>query len=446
MGKEMVKGKDKKSKNGGFLFLLVLSILSFGLSQQCVFASGYMVPEQCGKSTAMGGAFSAISDDLSAVYFNPAGLAFQKGKRAFTSFSASYIYDCHFNRAPDHISPHWRKATLQTDLIMAPFVAISDDLGLDRWTFAFSGFAPYGAIFNWPDDGPQRYLMRYERLYIVKVGPSAAYQARDNLSFGFGLFSVWSYYAIEVDLDALYSPGYTDILTESPKTRVPMKMHTSDKGYSYDLGILYKPSNWLSIGLHYVPGFTMKYMGKIKAKIPPDFQPIFGKFMLVDNTVVIHIPQYAQVGMAFQLSRKFLASLEAMWIDWSVMKSYHIQLKENPLKINLIEYPKEWDDMVEFRAGFEYSAGKSTAFRFGYLNDPSPIDNEHFWLDVPDCSKQAITLGVGQRVSDKAVLDFGYAHYFLKERRIRSSTQRPPMLGKFKVSYDIFSLSLNYKF
>jgi len=39
------------------------------------------------RALAMGGAFSAISDDLSAIYWNPAGLATQKKKQATASYS-----------------------------------------------------------------------------------------------------------------------------------------------------------------------------------------------------------------------------------------------------------------------------------------------------------------------------------------------------------------------
>ncbi|MBW7872364.1 MAG: outer membrane protein transport protein [Ignavibacteria bacterium] len=44
-----------------------------------IFASGFQLNEVGAKAMAMGGAFAGLSNDLSAFYFNPAGLAFMKG-------------------------------------------------------------------------------------------------------------------------------------------------------------------------------------------------------------------------------------------------------------------------------------------------------------------------------------------------------------------------------
>ncbi len=43
------------------------------------FAGGYQLNEQGARAVGMGGAFVARASDPSAIYYNPAGLAFQKG-------------------------------------------------------------------------------------------------------------------------------------------------------------------------------------------------------------------------------------------------------------------------------------------------------------------------------------------------------------------------------
>ena len=55
--------------------IIVLSALVVGV----MFAGGYQLNEQDARAVGMGGAFVATASDPSAIYFNPAGLAFQSG-------------------------------------------------------------------------------------------------------------------------------------------------------------------------------------------------------------------------------------------------------------------------------------------------------------------------------------------------------------------------------
>ena len=85
-----------KKNNTRILITITLGICLY--SHGIVLGSGYMVPEQGGKAIGMAGAFVAIADDPSAVFFNPAGLAKQKGTRLYINDSNSFIYYGKYNR------------------------------------------------------------------------------------------------------------------------------------------------------------------------------------------------------------------------------------------------------------------------------------------------------------------------------------------------------------
>ncbi|MDZ4122342.1 MAG: hypothetical protein U1C33_07955, partial [Candidatus Cloacimonadaceae bacterium] len=53
----------------------VMLLLLFGLAAN-LFAGGFALTGVGSRATAMGGAFRAVSDDASAMFWNPAGLAF----------------------------------------------------------------------------------------------------------------------------------------------------------------------------------------------------------------------------------------------------------------------------------------------------------------------------------------------------------------------------------
>ena len=51
------------------------------VSSSCVWGAAFSILEIGARATGMGGAFVAVASDSSAIYYNPAGLAFQDGLR-----------------------------------------------------------------------------------------------------------------------------------------------------------------------------------------------------------------------------------------------------------------------------------------------------------------------------------------------------------------------------
>ena len=58
-----------------YLFSFLFSLILGGN----LVAGGFQLNEHGAKAMAMGGAFAGLANDLSAFYFNPAGLAFMNG-------------------------------------------------------------------------------------------------------------------------------------------------------------------------------------------------------------------------------------------------------------------------------------------------------------------------------------------------------------------------------
>ncbi len=410
-------------------------------------AGGYFVSEQGGWAVGMGGAFTAVAQDLSSVFYNPAGVAKLKGCNALFNLSNAILYNGEFYRAADHLADSYPVSELENHLVIGPMAAITDDLGTENWTIGLAGFAPYGAVFDWPDWGTQKYMMRYERLYIVKSGLVIGWQATDRLALGANIDAVIAYYSVDIFQDALYTPGLTDVLMEDPNTRIRSQLRTGARSFTADVGLLYDITDRLTLGIHYVPAIQLRFKGDITTQIPPPMQPVFGESIQIYSEVPIDTPQYCQLGLSYRLGHRWLLSGEGVWMDWSkAMQRYEILLGENPLNFEKVYLPKNWKDRIEVRLGVQYQATKRFALRAGFLNDPSPIPDESFWLDVPDCSKQGYSLGLGWRATEKLTLDLSYAYYHIKERNIDYSTQRPPLLGKFRINFDIAAISVSYKF
>ena len=68
--------------------IVIFSVLSAGLSEKA--HTAFEFKNRGGRSAALGGAYTAVSDDVEAVWWNPAGLRLLKDIQADTSYTAMY--------------------------------------------------------------------------------------------------------------------------------------------------------------------------------------------------------------------------------------------------------------------------------------------------------------------------------------------------------------------
>jgi long-chain fatty acid transport protein len=168
--------------------------------------TGYYNGDLGARASGRGGAFVARADDVTAVSYNPAGLAkihgtiFEVGNQL--SFNA---YD--YTRAPtldygqSSTAPPlvtFRTVSNGTPWQAAdPLLGVASDLGLPDWGFALAAFAPPGiSRVQYPlgpgagfDEGGQRYMMVSREAIIVDYAASAAWKHGDV--FGVGATLAW---------------------------------------------------------------------------------------------------------------------------------------------------------------------------------------------------------------------------------------------------------------
>ena len=71
----IIGGKEYKKRMRSLAPLLVIIVCS----AQLAFGSAFAINELGGRAQGMGGAFTAVADDPTAIFFNPAGIAYLKG-------------------------------------------------------------------------------------------------------------------------------------------------------------------------------------------------------------------------------------------------------------------------------------------------------------------------------------------------------------------------------
>jgi long-chain fatty acid transport protein len=161
---------------------------------------GYYAGALGAAAAGRAGAFTAKADDLTAVAYNPAGLAkirgtiFQVGNR-FSHNAVSYTRatTLDWGNAAGGTPPSVSFAEVnngQPWQVAEPLLGVASDLGLRDWGFALAAYAPPGiSRISFPDDGGQRYQMLSREAIILNYTASAAWKLRDV--FGVGATVQW---------------------------------------------------------------------------------------------------------------------------------------------------------------------------------------------------------------------------------------------------------------
>jgi len=175
--------------------MVTLSIASIGKPAE---AAGLYLSERGVRPLGRGGAFVAGADDLSAIVYNPAGLA-DVGKTflldgPYVNFSSDYTRrtivrqtDPNTGETVSEQVQSFAPVQGSTPFLPIPTVGFSF-VPKDKWTVAFGLWAPYAGIATYPEKqngqpAPQRYSLLSAPVELL-ISSLIVESLRNNIFFG----------------------------------------------------------------------------------------------------------------------------------------------------------------------------------------------------------------------------------------------------------------------
>ena len=155
--------------------LLVLFSTIF-LITTSAFGSAFAIPEQGAKAAAMGGAFVALADDPSAIFFNPAGLAQQRERRLMGG--ATIInFSNEFRGDPTDVFTSGQEGFYRRHTFNVPNVYGIIPIG-NNLTVGVGLYAAYGLRTNWQEPWVGRFIAIDTNLKTASVQPTIAWLSK----------------------------------------------------------------------------------------------------------------------------------------------------------------------------------------------------------------------------------------------------------------------------
>ncbi len=387
--------------------LLLLPLAAFG--------GGFQLNEHGARAVGQGGAWVARAYDPSAIYFNPAGLAFQRG--TFVSLGTTFI-------APR--AKYYGIGTGQLNMNNQVFTPIngyitsslSDDL-----VVGIGVMNPYGLGTEWPTAWTGRYITTKADLISFFVTPTVSYKVTDDLSVGVGV----NYVTGSAKLSRIIS----DPFAQQEHTAT---VDASGTGWGFNIGLLYRPTEDLSVGASYRSGVTIDATGSAT------FKPGLSVFPAGDVTATLNLPATGYIGVAYAVSENLEVEFDYQYVGWSSYDSLTVVFKADP---SLPGDPKLFEDTYILRWGAEYTMDR-LQLRLGYFFDNNPVKDRYLEPTLPDVDRHGFNAGAGYAVSQNISLDVFFM--YLKGVQRTVSGTYVGLDGTYSTTATLFGVNLTYGF
>ena len=424
-----------------------LAILFF-LTAIPAFPSGFQLNTQGARAMGMGLAFTAVANDPSAIFFNPAGLGWQKhfetevGGSFITKTKGDFTGENPYPGIGDSEREHKTTFVLPTLYVVAPLTSeINLGLGI---------FSPYGLGFRW-DNAEKfsgRFIAQNAVIQSVDLNPVLSFQATPAIAIAVGA----DYRVSKVQLErneAAINP-FTNSVVDVAHIKLNSEL-TDNHGWGWNAGVLVRPIPQLSFGAAYRSKIKVDYDGtaKFERRLTGDarFDPIVAiqlKDLVAAKQAVqtsIDFPSSVNLGAAITLPGQLTVSGEADWTEWTKFKSLDITFPD--LTGRDLHRPTDWKNSWAYRGGLEKKFS-NFAVRAGYYRDKTPQPVEDAGPILADNDRDAYSLGFGYDTERWGV---DVSDLYIKFKRLDTAGRsHDNFFGQYKESANIFAFSLRLSF
>lgn len=380
--------------------------------------AGFALIEQ--NASGLGNAYAgaaAVAEDASTIFFNPAGMT----------------------RLPDRqvvVAGHLIKPQAEFSGTVSPAVGGGQGGDAGGWALVPNGYfafrltpdvhlgvglnSPFGLKTEYDPDWIGRYQAIKSELKTININPSIAYKVSDTLSLGAGLNIQWIEATLTNRIPILGQPLVT--------------IKGDDYGWGYNLGALWQVTPATRVGLSYRSEVDYTLEGT-SSTTAPVVGPLNGPV-----TADVTLPDSASLSLFHKLSPRWDLLADVSWTGWSDFDDLPIRGTIDKTTI------ENWDDNLRYSLGATWHMSEKWSLRGGVAYDEAPVSDLYRTPRIPDGARTWVAVGGQYRLSERSVLDFGYAHLFVNDPGLRSADNGTALNGEYDSQVDILSAQLTLNF
>ncbi len=434
---------SKKSIIASIVFTLFYSVSS-------IFAGTIFIPPGA-RANSMAGAFVAVADDATAIYWNPAGLTNLEG----TGIEGSIFYigaEAKGSRSLLNVDNPINADELMLGKIYptepgvyqskvfetkAVFPFIAGYTKVNDIVVAVGCYVVGGGGGKWEDAvkaGADDLKALVDASYGFVVGNiSGAKKIGSNLSIGVGLNFIYMQDNAEIEKAYFATTG-------SPFYSYDLKMERKGTGSGIELigGALYSPLDKLQLALTLRSGAALKINGKAEYNqeglAPLGFPDVFHE---TDYSQNYEYPLTCGIGAAYKMTELLTLAIGVNIENYSMMKE-DINYDRNDTVFRDVNKKLDWKNIAVISFGADYRLNEKLSFQGGIQRNPAPYPQDQLTLLGTDqYTLTYFTLGTEYKVNSWKI-NVNYVHSFSDE---------PEQSGvKYEYPSDSFRVGIGYGF
>jgi long-chain fatty acid transport protein len=361
---------------------LLIAILLLSLTTFPAFAGGFQVAAQGARAMGMGLAYTAVANDASAIYYNPAGLALQEHNDWIVGGMVARTLEGTFdaNGTPPGAGIH--EEQISSDNLL-PQVYGSFGSAVK---FGIGVYTPFGLPLRWeePATFTGRFVSHTSVVKTINVNPTVAFQA-GSLAIGIG----GDYMVSKIQLERYLRPAAAPVNIAHVKLSSDL---ADSHGWGWNAGVMWRSaSKHVQLGAAYRSGIDVDHDAEatfthLVTPLPPTVPS--GTF---PAAVSIAYPSSLNAGFAWTSGSTTLA-FDADRTNWSSFDRLDVFV--GGATTPAIHRDTQWEDVWAWRAGLETGCGPIVC-RVGYYRDQTPQPVEDIGPVLADADRQGVTVGIG---------------------------------------------------
>jgi long-chain fatty acid transport protein len=420
------------------------------------FGSAFSISELGARAAGMGTAFIAVADDGSALFYNPAGIAFQPGKHL--EMDSAVVVGL-FRFTPSSvpvgqvIPENGYSQAIKPKFIPIASLYATAQLS-EKITLGFGMFTPFGLSanstnFNDSDPALTKFPGRFNgtrvRLESFWFQPTVAYKINPNFAIAVGAAYVHTHLFLEQSIlnpkgDALdfgrdaantVFPGVPKEQAAAVIARLLPEVRSRVAGTAntvgFTAGLMYKnTAAKTTFGATWRSAVTNHLKGKASFAVPAGGYPLvdyigssflFNAFPNQPTSGTFTTPATYGFGIANTSLPKMRVSFDFRLQDYNRFSSVPLNFGINEDNTKDVGLPAEKRLTFDFKNAYSYAFGversitENMTIRAGYHLDLSPVPDKSVGPLFPDSTRHSFTVGATQRIKDK---DFTFFYEAMK--------------------------------
>jgi len=370
---------------------------------------------------------TAVVNDATATYYNPAALILLKNTQIVTLGSFA-ISRSHFTGQAIQSTTHFTQSGSSNTL--THYFLPSFYLGLPITDKVTIGFAMISNFFNKEvgENSLLRYVQSSNDIRNVDFVSAIGAKLNDYFSLGAGINLSYANFLLEP------TSGFPSLNIPDSQSR----NQCDGTGWGGDIGFLLKPTHSTLIGFNYRSSITYRLSGKSVFEGNPEVTSnhyFFNFWTPARSVLSINHFFTSTIGMIATIQR----------IQWSIFKQVSIhgianQIDSQPIILNAT-VPFHLRDAWLLTLGGQYRMTPKWIIRIAGSYNQSPGNNNY---QISNGDSIILGVSMGYNINKKIIVDGSYAHAFFLNENIHVASGRSMINGLNKSNINSFSLKFTF--